>query len=77
MAVTSCPVPCRADGSAEQTQTAGGVRVEPRRGAGCCAHGPPVPQAAPPPSARNRGQERGGPCGAIRELFIISSCGPG
>lgn len=59
-AVTSCPVPCRADGSAEQTQTAGGVRVEPRRGAGCCTHSPPVPQAAPPPSARNRGQERGG-----------------
>lgn len=59
-AVTSCPVPCRADGSAEQTQTAGGVRVEPRRGAGCCTHSPPVPQAAPPPSARNRGRERGG-----------------
>lgn len=53
-------VPCRAGGSAEQTQTAGGVRVEPRGGAGCCAHGPPVPQAAPPPSARNRGRERGG-----------------
>lgn len=85
-AVTSCPMPCRAGGSAEQTQTAGGVRVEPRGAAGCCAHSPPAgrrpPGAAGDPAVlrqkpRPRARRLGGPCGAIRELFIISSCGPG